>query len=325
MRAIVVREPGGPEVLAIEPVPAPRPGPGELRLKVHAFGVNRADCLQRRGLYPAPPGASPLLGLEVAGEVIEAGGGAGRFRPGDRVMALLSGGGYAEEAIAHPSLCLAIPRGVGWAEAAAIPEAFLTADHNLFTLADAARAKAALVHAGASGVGTAAIQLLRLAGVTALATVGSPEKARLCETLGARPILYKETDFAEVVAEATSGHGADVLLDCVGAAYLERNLRALATDGRMVLIGLMGGKKAEMDLEVMLRKRARLIGSTLRALPLGEKIAVVERFLARWGEALERAEIRPIVDSVLPASRAAEAHARMEANQNAGKIILTWD
>lgn len=324
MRAVVFASPGEPEVLRIDEVPAPEPGAHELRIRVRAFGVNRADSLQRKGQYPPPPGASPILGLEVAGEVDALGARASRYRVGDKVMALLPGGGYAEQAVVDEGLCLPVPSHTEWPEAAAIPEAFLTADHNLFTLGGAAGAKAALVHAGASGVGTSAIQLLREAQVACWATVGTPEKAALCEKLGARPILYKQSDFAEVVLAATDGRGVDVTLDCIGGAYLERNLQALAKAGRLVVIGLMGGRLGELDMGLLLRKHATILGSTLRPLTLDEKRSVVERFSSRWVSALEKGTIAPIVDSVLPADRAAEAHRRMESNQNAGKIILTW-
>src|SRR5216117_4077895 len=303
MRAIVIREPGDESVLQMGEAPSPVLGPADLRIRVRATAVNRADLLQRQGLYPPPPGASPILGMECAGEVVEMGPEARGFRSGQRVMALLPGGGYAEEAVVHHTCAMPVPDGMSDEEAGAFPEVFLTAFSNLFMpgLGALAPGETALVHGGGGGVGTAAIVLLRDAGAPALITAGSEEKCRRCVALGARAAIdYRTEDFAERARELTGGRGVDVVLDHIGARYLARNLAALAPGGRLVEIGLMGGAAAELNLAQLLLRRLAVIGSTLRSRSNEDKAAIVEAFRARFGAALARGVLRPVVDRVLP-------------------------
>jgi putative PIG3 family NAD(P)H quinone oxidoreductase len=336
MRAILVRGAGDERALVPGEAPAPSMGAADLRIRIRATAVNRADLLQRQGLYPPPPGASPILGLECAGVVIEHGPDAHGFSPGERVMALLAGGGYAEEAVVHHGSALAVPEGMTDEEAGAFPEAFLTAFSNLFlpglgalgaerasNAADAPAAPCALVHGGGGGVGTAAIQLLREAGIRCLVTVGSEEKGRRCLALGAAAAIdYRSEDFAARVAELTGGGGADVILDHIGARYLASNLRALAVGGRLVLIGLMGGARGEIALGELLDRRLSVIGSTLRSRPTHEKAHIVDAFRARFGAALAGGRLRPVIDRILPLEEAAEAHRLMQASAHFGKIVL---
>lgn len=323
MRAILIERPGDETVLKPGEAEAPPLGPGELRIRVAATAVNRADLLQRQGLYPPPPGASPILGLECAGTVTEIGAGVAGWAIGDRVMALLAGGGYAEEVVVHAGSALRVPDRLSLEEAAAVPEVFLTAYLNLFELGALPDGGTALVHGGGSGVGTAAIQLVKAAGGRILVTAGSDEKCAQCAELGADlAINYRTERFAERVREATGGRGADVVLDSIGAPYLEGNLAALATGGRLVLIGLMGGAKAEINLAALLARRVSVIGSTLRARPVEEKAAIVAGFERRFGADLAAGRIRPIVDRVLPLDRAADAHRAMKASEHFGKIVL---
>jgi putative PIG3 family NAD(P)H quinone oxidoreductase len=323
MKAIVFDRPGDASVLRIAEVPAPALAPGCLRIRVAATAVNRADLLQRRGLYPPPPGASPLLGLECAGEVAELGPGVGGWQVGDRVMALLPGGGYAEEVVVDAGSAMPVPAGLDLVQAAAIPEVFLTVYLNVFELGSLPDGGWALVHGGGSGIGTAAIQLVRHAGGHIVVTAGSDAKCLRCVELGADlAVSYRTADFAAACREATSGRGVDVVLDSIGAPYLEKNLASLATGGRLVLIGLMGGASAEIQLATLLMRRLHVIGSTLRVRPVEEKAAIVQGFLARFGKALEQGEIRPVVDRVLPLADAAEAHRRLEASEHFGKVVL---
>ncbi len=323
MKAIVMREPGDEEVLAIGEVADPEPGPGELGVAVHASALNRADLMQRQGLYPAPPGASDILGLECAGVVDAVGDGVEGWSAGDRVMALLGGGGYAERAVVHAGSAMPIPTGWSFAEAAAVPEVFLTAYLNLFELGGLGEGDTALVHGGGSGIGTASIQLAKAAGATVFVTAGSDEKCQRCAKLGADlAIHYREQRFPEVVAEATGGRGVDVVLDSIGGPYLADNLGALARGGRLVLIGLMGGVKGEFPLGLVLRNHLQVIGSTLRSRPAEEKAEIVRHFHTRFGPHLESGTLRPIVDRVLPLADAAEGHRLMKASDHFGKIIL---
>ena len=323
MRAIVIERPGDETVLQPGQTDAPTLGPGEIRIRVAATAVNRADLLQRQGLYPPPAGASPILGLECAGTVAEVGAGVGGWKVGDRAMALLPGGGYAEEVVVHAGSALQVPERLSLEEAAAVPEVFLTAFLNLFELGALPSGGVALVHGGGSGVGTAAIQLVKAAGGRVLVTAGSDEKCAQCRALGADlAIHYRSESFAERVREATNGRGVDVVLDSIGAPYLDGNLASLATGGRLVLIGLMGGAKVEMNLAVLLAKRASVIGSTLRTRAVEEKAAIVAAFERRFGADLAAGRIRPIVDRVLPLERAAEAHRAMKASEHFGKIVL---
>ncbi|MFN4294274.1 MAG: NAD(P)H-quinone oxidoreductase [Thermoflexales bacterium] len=320
MKAMLFDAPGGPEALRYGDAPDPQPAEGELLVRVRATAVNRADTLQRRGHYAPPPGASPILGLELAGEVAQP---AGPWQTGDRVMAVVTGGGYAELATVPAGMAMRIPDRFSFEQAAAIPEVFLTAYLNLFTLGKLSAGETALIHAGASGVGTAAIQLARAAGAQVIATAGSPEKVAFCRDLGASlAINYKQEDFAERVLAFTAGRGADVVLDFVGAPYWNANLRAIATNGRLMLIGMLGGSRGELDLGPIMAKRITVTGAALRRTPLPEKIALTQAFAAFAMPRFERGELRPIIDSIYPLRDAAEAHRRMEANRNIGKIVL---
>jgi putative PIG3 family NAD(P)H quinone oxidoreductase len=323
MKAVVFDKPGDESVLRLGDVPAPTMEPGALRIRVAACAVNRADLMQRQGLYPPPPGASPILGLECAGEVVEIGAGVTGWRVGDRAMALLAGGGYAEEVVVHAGSAMRVPARLTLEQAAAVPEVFLTVALNVFQLGLLAKGGSALVHGGGSGIGTASIQLCKEAGARVFVTAGSEEKCARCRELGADvAINYRTDDFAKAVLEATGGRGVDVVLDSIGAPYLDANLRSLAIGGRLVLIGLMGGAKAEIGLGALLVRRLSVIGSTLRARPVEEKAEIVRTFLARFGDALEQGRIGPIVDRVLPLAQAAEAHRAMKASEHFGKIVL---
>jgi putative PIG3 family NAD(P)H quinone oxidoreductase len=322
MQAVVASAPGGPELLALAEVPEPALGEREVLIEVRAAALNRADLLQRRGLYPAPPGASGVLGLECAGVVTALGPGTSTARVGDRVMALLPGGGYAERVAVHEQLTLPIPERLDFAQAAAVPEAFLTATEALFELGRTEPGDWVLIHAAASGVGLAALQLARAAGARTLATT-SERKVPAVEAFGADRVLARETlDFRAVALELTAGRGVDVIVDLVGAKYLSDNAHCLATLGRHVIVGLVGGMKAELDLARLLSRRHSLLGLVMRTRPLADKIAVVERFRRRWLHRLEDGGLVPVVDSVFPFADAAAAHARMEANENVGKIVL---
>jgi putative PIG3 family NAD(P)H quinone oxidoreductase len=325
MRAILVREPGDETVLHEGEAPPPPLRPADVRIRVRATAVNRADLLQRQGLYPPPPGASPILGLECAGEVAEVGPAADRFRVGERVMALLAGGGYAEEAVVDQGSVLPVPPGLGDEEAGAFPETFLTAFSNLFLpgLGAIAPGESALVHGGAGGVGTAAIQLLREAGMRCFVTAGSDDRCRRCVALGATAAInYRSEDFVARARELTGGRGVDVVLDHIGAAYLERNLDVLAPGGRLVEIGLMGGARSEINLAALLVRRLAVIGSTLRSRPVEEKASIVEAFTARFGPALAAGRLRPVIDRVLPLAEAATGHRIMRESAHVGKIVL---
>jgi len=324
MRAIVIDTPGDEEVLKLGEVPEPAIGRGCIRIRVVACGVNRADLLQRRGLYPPPPGASEILGLECAGTVMEVGDGVSRWKPGDRVMALLAGGGYAEQVVVDAGSALPVPEGLPLEEAAAVPEVFLTVFLNVFQLAGLPEGGALLVHAGGSGIGTAAIQLAKAAGATVVTTAGSDRKCARCRELGADvAVNYKTGSFLAGVREATAGQGVDVVLDPIGAPYLADNLASLRTGGRLVLIGLMGGAKAEINLGLLLARRLQVIGSTLRARPEEEKAALCRAFEERFGADLAAGRIRPILDRMLPLAKAAEAHRAIKASLHFGKIVLT--
>jgi len=323
MRAIVFDQPGDESVLHIGTAPRPELGADDLRIRVRATAVNRADLLQRQGFYPPPPGVSPILGLECAGEVSEVGAAVHGWRRGDRAMALLAGGGYAEEAVVHAGSAMHVPASWSEEEAAALPEVFLTAFLNVFLLGEPPDGGSVLVHGGGSGVGTAAISLCREAGLRVLVTAGSAEKCQRCLDHGAHvAINYRDGDFTPAVRDATSGKGVNVVLDSIGGRYLESNLAALALDGRLVIIGLMGGGRAEIDLASMLVRRLRVIGSTLRARTAADKASIVATFLARFGPALVAGRVRPQVDCALPLEQAADAHRRMQASEHFGKIVL---
>ena len=323
MKAIAIENPGAEARLVLGEVEAPTAGPGELLIDVAATAVNRADLMQARGLYPAPPGASDVPGLECAGIVRELGPGTDGFRVGDRVMALLPGGGYAEQVNVHAGSVMSVPDGLSLEHAAGVPEVFLTCYLNLFQLGNAPAGGAALVHGGGSGIGTAAIQLLREAGVRALVTAGSEGKCKRCLELGADLALnYNDGDFAPRVLEFTEGAGVDVVLDSIGAPYLASHLTCLALGGTLILIGLMGGAKAEINLGAVVAKRLRVIGSTLRARPVQEKAEIVAGFRKRFGDALSAGRLAPVIDRVLPLVQAGDAHAVLQRSEHFGKVVL---
>jgi putative PIG3 family NAD(P)H quinone oxidoreductase len=325
MRAIVIREPGDESVLQMGEAPRPSLGPADVRIRVRATAVNRADLLQRMGLYPPPPGASEILGLECAGDVVETGEQVGGIVRGDRVMALLSGGGYAEEAVVHHGAVLPVPPDMSDEEAGAFPEVFLTAFSNVFMagLGALRPGEAVLVHGGGGGVGTAAIGLLKEAGHPCYVTAGSAEKCGRCLELGATAAIdYRHEDFAERVQALTDGRGVGVVLDHIGAKYLPQNLAVLASGGRLVEIGLMGGAKAEVNLGLLLTRRLSIIGSTLRSRHPDEKADIVRQFRARFGSALAAGRLRPVLHTTLPLADAAEAHRLMKSNAHFGKIVL---
>ncbi|MDJ0849409.1 MAG: NAD(P)H-quinone oxidoreductase [Myxococcota bacterium] len=323
MKAIAVEDPGKQARLVVGEAAAPELVPGSLRVRVAATAVNRADLMQAAGLYPPPPGASEILGLECAGEVAEVGEGVSGWQPGDRVMALLPGGGYAEEVVVDAGSALPVPERLSLEQAAAVPEVFLTVFLNVFQLAALPDGGAALVHGGGSGIGTAAIQLVKESGGRVVVTAGSEAKCEQCRALGADvAVNYREGDFAAACREATDGRGVDVVLDHIGGSYLEQNLASLAVGGHLVIIGLMGGAKAEIGLGQLLMRRLSVIGSTLRARPAEEKAGIVKGFLERFGSALEKGRIGPVVDRVLPLADAQEAHRLVAASEHFGKIVL---
>jgi putative PIG3 family NAD(P)H quinone oxidoreductase len=323
LKAILFDQPGDESVLHLGEAPDPAVGAGEVRLRVRACAVNRADLLQRQGLYPPPPGASSILGLECAGEVAELGPGVRGWKVGDRAMALLAGGGYAEQVVVHAGSLLPVPAQWSFEQAASFPEVYLTVFLTVFQLGGLARGGAVLVHGGGSGIGTACTQLAKRVGAIVVATAGSDEKCKRCLDLGAdAAVNYREGDFVAAAKQATGGRGVDVVLDSIGAPYLERNLAALATGGRLVLIGLMGGAKAELNLAAVLARRLSVIGSTLRARSVEEKAEIVAALLARFGDALAEGAITPVVDRVLPLAAAGEAHRAMKASEHFGKIAL---
>lgn len=294
-----------------------------LRIRVRATSVNRADLLQRQGMYPVPPGASPILGLECAGEVIEVGQRVQGWQRGERAMALLLGGGYAEEAVVHAGSALPVPATLSDDEAGAMPEVFLTAFLNIFMLGQAADGGAVLVHGGGSGVGTAAITLCKRAGMRVIVTAGSDEKCERCRQHGADvAINYRSGSFATAVRAASGDAGVGVILDCVGGRYLEPNLESLALDGKLVIIGLIGGARAEINLAGLLMKRQSVIGSTLRSRSNADKAALVSAFRARFGAALEQGQIRPVIDRVMPLEQAADAHRLVQSSEHFGKVVL---
>ena len=323
MRQVTIPAYGGTEVLTMADAPEPVAGPGELLVWVRAAGVNRADCLQRAGSYPMPPGLGNVPGLEISGEVVRTGAGVESFVPGDRVFGLVAEGGYAECAVLDAGLAVLLPDGWSFAEGAAVIEVYCTANETVFELGGLGEGQALLVHAGASGVGTAAVQMAKHAGATVHFTAGSRQKIDRVLALGAdHGILYRTEDFVEEVLRITRGEGVDVVEDFIGADYLARNLSVLKPTGTLLLVGLMGGQVAPFDMGGMLRKRLSIRGFTLRAQPLENKRAIVGRFRERWLPLLAAGSLRPVIHEVVPFAEVRRAHEMMEANANFGKIIL---
>jgi len=323
MTAIAIRAAGGPEMLVPEQRPVPQPGDGEVLVKVAAAGVNRPDVMQRQGNYPPPKGATDIPGLEIAGEVVALGSGVTRWKIGDRVMALVVGGGYAEYCPAHESHCLPVPAGLSLKEAAAIPETYFTVWHNLFDRGKLKAGETLLMHGGSSGIGTTAIQLAHEAGARVIATAGSEEKCEACRTLGADvAVNYKKEDFVAATKAATGGRGADVILDLVGGSYIERNYEAAAVEGRVVQIGFQGSTKATVDFRRIMLKRLTHTGSVLRSRPIADKAAIARGVENNVLPLIASGKVRPIMDSTFPLVQASAAHARMEASAHIGKIVL---
>jgi len=323
MKAIVITEPGGPEKLELRDLPDPEPGPGEVVLEVAATALNRADLLQRRGLYPPPPGATDILGLECAGRVSSLGSDVASLKVGERVAALLPGGGYAERVVIPETM--AIPLDDTWdlLDAAAVPEAFLTAREALFTLGRLEPGAHVLIHAAAGGVGSAAVQLAHQHGAQVIATAGTPEKLAKVEELGASHMVnYKSEDFVDAALAASGGRGVDVVLDFVGGTYWEKHAKCLANGGRCVVIGVMGGATAKVNLGKLLMKRHQILGLVMRSRPLLDKVAITRSFVRESLPLFKDGRLRPVIDSVLPLEGARQAHERMEANLNLGKIVL---
>jgi NADPH2:quinone reductase len=326
MKFIDITEHGGPEVLKIAEGPNPEPGPGEVLIKVSASGVNRADVVQRKGFYPPPPGASPIPGLEVAGEIVSMGDGVAQWTVGDRVCALLSGGGYADHAVAEAAECLPLPDNITHEQGAALAETIMTVWSNVIDRVAWQPGETFLVHGGSSGIGTTAIQLIKLMGGTVYTTAGSDEKTRFCQQLGAdRAINYKQQDFVELLLEETENRGVDVILDMVGGDYVQRNINLAANDGRIVNIAFLGGPKSELNMMPIMRKRLTLTGSTLRARSAEFKANLASAVREKVWPWIESGDFTPIIHCVLPASEAPEAHRIMEASGHIGKIVLAWD
>ena len=324
MRAVVAQGTGGPEVLSVSDVPDPVPGPGEVLLDVAAAGLNRADLLQRQGFYPPPPGASDIIGMECSGTVSALGEGVTGWSVGDEVCALLAGGGYAERVAVPAGQVMPVPAGVDLVTAAALPEVAATVWSNVFMVAGLRPDETLLVHGGAGGIGTFAIQLAHALGARVATTGGTAEKLELCRSLGADVTIdYHEQDFVEVVREATGGRGADVVLDNMGAKYLARNVDVLALEGRLVIIGMQGGTRAELDINALLRKRGAVIATSLRARPVEGKSAICAGVVEHVWPLVADGAVRPVVHTTMPLDRARAAHELMESGSHTGKILLT--
>jgi len=323
MTAIEIREPGPPEMLTSVRRALPIPDADEVLIKVSAAGVNRPDCLQRRGLYPPPPGASDLPGLEIAGVVVATGNNVASLGTGDKVCALLSGGGYAEFCTAPAPQCLPIPAGLNWVQAAALPETFFTVWTNVFERGRLARGECILIHGGASGIGTTAIQLAKLFGARVFATAGNDEKCRLCETLGAElAVNYNEENFHEAIKMATDGRGVDIILDIVGGTHFDNNIKLLNPDGRLVIIGLLGGSKATINLGRILTGRLTVTGSTLRNRSVETKARIADALRQQVWPELAAGRIAPVIQATFPLAEATRAHELIEGNQAMGKLVL---
>jgi NADPH:quinone reductase len=323
MTVIGISKPGGPEVLLPETRAVPAPGPGEILVKVAAAGVNRPDVAQRSGVYPPPPGASDLPGLEIAGEVVAVGSGTGKHKIGDKVMSLVAGGGYAQYCIAQDAQAIAVPAVLSMLEAGAVPETLMTVWHNVFERGALQAGETLLIHGGSSGIGTMAIQLAKAFGAKVIVTVGSQEKADACRKLGAdHAINYKTEDFVAAVKTATAGAGANLILDMVGGDYVERNYDAAAVDGSVVQIATLGGAKANVNVAKLMVKRLRHTGSTLRPRSNADKAAMVAAIEAKVMPLLREGRVKPLMDGTFPLEKAADAHRRMETSEHIGKIVL---
>ncbi|MEU5098346.1 NAD(P)H-quinone oxidoreductase [Streptomyces sp. NPDC020996] len=323
MHAITIPEPGGPEALVWDEVPDPVPGEGEVLVEVVAGAVNRADILQRQGFYDPPPGASRYPGLECSGRIAAVGPGVSGWAEGDEVCALLSGGGYAEKVVVPAGQLLPVPEGLDLKQAAALPEVVCTVWSNVFMIAHLRPGETLLVHGGSSGIGTMAIQLAKAVGAKVAVTAGTPEKLERCARLGADILInYREQDFVAEVKKATDGAGADVILDNMGAKYLQRNVQALAVNGRLAIIGMQGGVKGELNIATLLNKRAAISATSLRARPLGEKAAIVAAVREHVWPLIAGGHVRPVVDRELPMNDAAAAHRVVEASGHVGKVLL---
>jgi putative PIG3 family NAD(P)H quinone oxidoreductase len=323
MYAITIPEPGGPEALVWDEVPDPVPAEGEVLVEVVASAVNRADLLQRQGLYNPPPGASPYPGLECSGRIVEIGPGVSGWAVGDEVCALLAGGGYAQKVAIPAGQLLPVPAGLDVQQAAALPEVTCTVWSNVFMVSHLRPGETLLVHGGSSGIGTMAIQLAKAVGAKVAVTAGSKEKLDFCAELGADILInYREQDFVEEIKQATDGAGADVILDNMGAKYLDRNVRTLAVNGRLAIIGMQGGIQAELNIATLLNKRAAISATSLRARPLGEKAAIVAAVREHVWPLIDSGHVRPIIDRELPMSDAAAAHRILEESGHIGKVLL---
>jgi len=323
MTAIGLPTPGGPEALVPEQRPVPVPGAGEILVKVAAAGVNRPDVMQRKGLYPPPPGAPDIPGLEISGEVVALGAGVTRWQLGDKVCALVSGGGYAQYCLADEGSALPVPAGLSMVEAAALPETFFTVWTNVFDLAGLKAGERFLVHGGTSGIGTTAIQLAKAFGATVFTTAGSPEKCEVCRQLGADVAIdYKTEDFVAVVKEKAGGKGVNVILDMVGGSYIARNYEAAAPQARLVQIAFMEGSKVQIDFMRLMLKRLSHMGSTLRSRPKAEKAAIAASLVEKVWPLIAAGTVKPVLDQTFPLEKASEAHARMETSAHIGKIML---
>jgi NADPH2:quinone reductase len=324
MTVIAIRSPGGPDVLVPEPRPTPTPAAGEILVKVAAAGVNRPDVMQRMGLYPPPPGATDIPGLEIAGEVVARGAGVTRWKEGEKVMALVVGGGYAEYCLAYESHALPIPRSLSPVAAAAVPETFFTVWPNVFERGRLSAGETLLVHGGSSGIGTTAIQLAKAFGARVITTAGTAEKCAACRDLGADvAVNYKTEDFVAATKKATDGRGADVILDMVGGSYIERNYEAAAVEGRVVQIAFQDASHADVDFRRLMFKRLTHTGSTLRARAIADKTAIAGAVEDKVLPLIAAGRVKPVIDSTFPLREAAAAHARMETSQHIGKIVLT--
>ena len=324
MTAMAIRAPGGPEMLIPEERPVPQPGPGEVLVKVAAAGVNRPDVMQRMGLYPPPKGAPDIPGLEIAGEVVALGDNVTRWKPGDKVMALVVGGGYAEYCLTHEGHALPVPQNISMNEAGAIPETFFTVWHNVFERGGLKSGETLLVHGGTSGIGTTAIQLAKAFGAKVITTAGSPEKCEAARKLGADlAINYKSEDFVAATKNFTGGKGADVILDMVGGDYIERNYEAAGVEGRIVQIAFQGSPKATVDFRRIMLKRLHHTGSTLRSRSVEDKTAIASAVAEKVLPLIASGKVKPIMDSSFPLREAAAAHGRMETSAHIGKIVLT--